>query len=187
MQSTRCFIAVAVGPPALGVLQKLIKKLGSRVEHVRWTRSDQLHVTVQFLGEVDNRELPIVCRKLADVCGSVQPFRMRIGQLGTFPRNKPPRVLWAGIQEGARQLGELKQSLESTFADLGFAHESRAYTPHLTLGRVGNGADPDLLSQLMDEGMLGLPTECEIDEIHLMASVRERGRIEYHPIETVEL
>ena len=142
MQTTRTFIAVEVGSPAREVMLRLIKQLSSELEGVRWTQPDQLHLTLKFLGDIDNRSLPEICTQMRAACEGIEAFSVALEGLGAFPKNKPPRVLWAGIEQGAAQLSTLHQRLESSLHSVGAPNEGRGYTPHMTLGRINRGGRP---------------------------------------------
>lgn len=102
---------------------------------VKWVERENLHVTMRFLGEVDER------RAAALVEAAGQPleeavFDLALGSAGAFPAAGPPRVLWIGLTAGADSARAVFGSLEQRTAALGFEPEPRAYTPHVTLGRV---------------------------------------------------
>jgi 2'-5' RNA ligase len=187
MDFTRAFIAVNIGEPARSVIKRLIENLQSKVDHIRWTRDDQLHLTVKFLGDVDNRELPQICNNLRDQCQFVEPFIVSLVGLGTFPSGRPPRIIWASIEEGLQQLSDLHQRLDASLADLGLPREGRRYTPHLTLGRVRRGAAIPELQDVLSKFQGAARTQFDVDEVILMASLRERGKSLYEPIDVVEL
>jgi 2'-5' RNA ligase len=112
---------------------------------VRWVVPENLHVTLLFLGEVDERELISVCRTVETVCQAHVPFAMRIESTGAFPNNRRPKILWAGVGDGTAELTAIHDDLEPPLMELGcYRREDRPYTPHLTLGRVTGeeAADP---------------------------------------------
>ncbi|MEM7478636.1 MAG: RNA 2',3'-cyclic phosphodiesterase [Planctomycetota bacterium] len=187
MDTTRVFAAVEIGEPARSIMGRLMRKLETRVDHVRWTPLDQFHLTLKFLGEVDNRQLPEICQRLKSCAQAVSPFAVEVRGLGSFPEAKPPRVLWAGVEQGSDSLQSLNESLNQSFAEMGFAIEPRRFTPHLTLGRIGKGIDYELLAECIAETTSKVETRFEVDELVLMSSERERGRYAYQSIEYAEL
>ncbi len=176
-----------IGLAAQAVLGRAVRRMQAELEHVRWTRPEHLHLTIKFIGDVDNRELPGVCDVLQETCRSAEPFVVEVQGLGTFPKHKPPRVLWAGITDEDGVLRELHHRFDQALAELGIASEVRNFTPHITLGRVGSGTDQAALATLLADLNSQVAAQCEVDELHLMATIRERRRIEYHPIETCDL
>ena len=184
MQTTRTFIAIEVGPPASTVLSRYLADWSSVVKNVRWTRAEQMHVTLKFLGEVDNRDLPQICNATREICAAIDPFVATLNAFGTFPKGKPPRVLWAGFDHGVQEMVELNTRLESSLADIGIPRETRAFRPHLTLGRIGKAAQPEDILKMCESP---LATQFQVDSVLMLASERERGNIIYEPIDTIEL
>lgn len=130
---------VAVDPPETikESLRALQSSLKSGVSGVSWTRGEGFHCTLKFLGEVDEVRLPEVTRAL-EPSAAAAPFRLAVRRLGVFPGWSNPRVIWVGLEPARPELDQLRQSVESALAPLGFAPEEKAFHPHLTLGRVKN-------------------------------------------------
>ncbi len=187
MYSTRCFVAVPVGPPAISVLGRLLARLSAEVPGVKWTRPEQLHISVKFLGELDNRDLLTVCEELAKICAPLEPTSASLSGLGTFPKNKPPKVVWVGLDLGRELLEQLYQQLDQAFIAMGIPQEGRAYTPHLTLGRVARDTDLQLLERTMQSIEPEVQTLFDIEEVVIYASLREKSGVVYEPIETIVL
>lgn len=187
MYTTRCFIAIPVGPPASSVVSRLLGKLGAKVPAIKWTRHDQLHLTIKTLGELDNRDLLKVGEELRRACAEIEPFSVSLGGIGTFPKNKPAKVVWIGVSEGADVLSALYQQLEQSLSDIGLPQEGKMYRPNLTLGRVGREADLELLAESLHAVGPDVETVFEVDEVVIYAAIREKAGILYEPIDTVEL
>lgn len=187
MYSTRCFIAVPLQPPASTVARKLLDRLKQTVGNVKWTRPEELHITLKFLGELDNRDLLRVGQELRKACADIGPFSASLNGLGTFPKHKPPRIVWAGIDEGREIFERLYHHLDQSLIELGVPQEGKAYTPHLTLGRVGRGADLELLAATMQAVAPEMNALFDVDEVVLFTSLREKGGFVHEPIDTVEL
>ncbi len=187
MESTRAFVAVELGAGTTSYLERLIKQLKGQVADVRWSRPEQLHLTLKFVGEVDNRELPQLCDRVRAACFELPPFSLELKGLGAFPQNKPPRVLWVGVEEGTDELRALAERLDEQLAGLGIPRETRQFTPHLTLGRVGRNADVEQLRTAIEKLANQVTLRCEVDEVVLMASIKQQAETVYEPIDTVEL
>ncbi len=147
MGRTRTFIAVDIGEEIRShaiVLQQTLAKTGASV---KWVATDSLHITLLFLGEVDDRELHAVCRAVQVVAGKEPPFTMLVSGLGAFPNPRHPKILWAGIVDGSERLKHLYEKLETKMLDQGFyCKEERDFTPHLTLGRTKSESDGIMLA-----------------------------------------
>ena len=99
---------------------------------IRWTESEQFHLTLRFIGEVDNATFLEIGAGLASVTGA--PFEMRLKGLGTFPPRGEPQTLWAGV-ETQEPLANLRARIERGLGDYGLEPERRRFTPHVTIGR----------------------------------------------------
>ena len=102
---------------------------------VRWVEPENLHVTLKFLGEVREDRVPAIEAAMSDIGSSTRPFTADLGGFGAFPTVRRPRILWLGL-EATPELRCLKQDLEWSLGDLGFEVETRAFHPHVTLGRT---------------------------------------------------
>src|SRR6516165_2238024 len=104
MPRLRTFIGVDPGKPIRDRLVTLQESLARAGVEVKWVEPENLHVTLLFLGEVDAREVPSVCRAVADGTRPQPPFLVSIETVGCFPTPRRPRVLWAGVGEGLQPL-----------------------------------------------------------------------------------
>lgn len=114
---------------------------------VRWVPAANLHLTLKFLGDVSPANLQFVTQMLAREAGQCPCFSLRIGGTGAFPNSRRPRVIWVGIQ-APESLRSLYRSLEAACTRLGYPPEERAFSPHLTLGRVRQTAGPADLQRI---------------------------------------
>ena len=137
----RTFVAVELPPEVRNRACQLIEALRRSSEaRVRWVGPEQLHWTLKFLGDVDLLEIPDVCRRLSDAVARLSPFDVTAYGAGAFPNAHHPRTVWLGMREGIEPMLELHATVERALADLGFRQEQRRFRPHITLGRVRNGA-----------------------------------------------
>jgi 2'-5' RNA ligase len=144
---TRTFIAVETGDAIRSGAAALQRELGKGGANVKWATPEAMHVTLLFLGEVDDRELHAVCRAVKEVAATEAPFTLRVAGVGAFPTPRRPKIVWAGITEGAESLQRLYAALEERMLELGcYRKEERGYTPHLTLGRAKGDADSAALA-----------------------------------------
>ncbi|HEY7682879.1 MAG TPA: RNA 2',3'-cyclic phosphodiesterase [Gemmatimonadales bacterium] len=135
----RVFAALPVEGAARTELEQLLVDFERRGLPVKWVRNHGLHVTVKFLGEIEPDRLDAIQEKLAAACAGTPPLSFRATEIGAFPSFQRARILWAGYEsESALELmvHRVEQGLEA----LGFPVEGRAFRPHVTLGRVREGA-----------------------------------------------
>jgi 2'-5' RNA ligase len=128
---------------AIAAEQRRIQaSLGSSNAAPRWVAAERAHLTLVFLGHLDQARVPAVVEAMThDV--ALAPFAVTFGGLGTFPLRGAPRVLWLGVNGGIDALGLLQQQIEARIAACGVAIEARAFHPHLTLGRWTSSGPAD--------------------------------------------
>ncbi len=145
--TTRTFVAVTV-PEALGQkLTRLQGQLAPEVPGVRWTATPPFHVTLAFLGDVEDADLTAVCRGVAEASAGFAPLDLRIEGLGAFPNPARPRVVCAGLSGlGLEPLAALQKKVLQAVAAAGYRVSDTRFHPHVTLGRLktGRGPNPDL-------------------------------------------
>jgi 2'-5' RNA ligase len=137
----RSFVAIDLPDAVKDELRAVSEQLDGQVPggSVRWTRVSGIHLTLKFLGDVDEANLPEIEGTLAQVGQRHAPFTISVGGVGCFPNLKNPRVVWVGIQDETGILLALQRDVEKSLAPLGFEREKRAFHPHLTLGRTRRG------------------------------------------------
>ena len=147
-----------------------------------------MHLTLLFLGEVDDRELPAVCKVVAEACAEQPSFSMTVEGVGCFPNPRRPRVLWVGVSEGKEDVVALHDRLEPPLLDLGcYRREDRQYTPHLTLGRVTGEGATDKLTAALAKKADWHGGQVAVREVHVMASQLSREGPEYSVLGRVKL
>jgi 2'-5' RNA ligase len=115
--------------------QAELKSFGNALRRVR---DDQMHLTVKYLGEVDDGRSVELCETVSRIASACRPFELDVGGVGCFPLRGNVRVLWAGLTDADGGLGACYEQSESAFAGIGFPKEGRAFSPHLTMARVNS-------------------------------------------------
>src|SRR5437879_4390246 len=112
MARIRTFIGVDIGPGVRRSAEALQRQLAKSGAAVNWATPATFHITLEFLGDVDDRDLPGVCRVVADVAAGEPPFRLGVSGVGAFPTPRRPKIIWAGVGEGGEELKRLFAALE---------------------------------------------------------------------------
>jgi 2'-5' RNA ligase len=141
----RVFVALDIPEAVRAAISDLVVQLRPLCQNARWVRIESAHVTLKFIGEIAADKLERVKAVLASIRVK-NPIPMEFRNLGFFPSEKRPRVLWAGIEGGAA-LGELAGSAETVLEPLGITPEKRAFSPHLTLARFESPRGLDRLRE----------------------------------------
>ena len=132
----RTFIAIEI-PEAIkeGMAAVQARLQGAGVD-ASWSRSEGIHLTLKFLGEVSEERVPEIMQALALELGGTERFRLSPEGVRTFPNPASARVVWLGIAGDIVSLVALQASVERVLAGVGLERDERPYTPHLTLGRI---------------------------------------------------
>jgi 2'-5' RNA ligase len=171
MARIRTFIAVDLGKPIRDRIVALQENLAHTGTEVKWVEPENLHVTLLFLGEVDERALPPVCKVVAECAQEQNPFLLSVETAGCFPNMRRPRILWVGVGEGTQPLCALHDALEPPLMDLGcYRREERKYSPHITLGRVKSDRPTENLSTALARKADWKGGEITVRELLIMSS-----------------
>ncbi len=135
----RLFIAI----PLPDYVKSALSELQQPIDGVHWTDAGRYHLTLRFIGEVDQGVFEKVRQQLSSI--ALPPFEMDIKGFGYFPEQKRPRVLWAGIDEEP-SLMELQRKAEEACRQAGVEPESRDFVPHITLAKIKGGRKRDVMS-----------------------------------------
>ncbi|MFP4188804.1 MAG: RNA 2',3'-cyclic phosphodiesterase [Halobacteriales archaeon] len=136
----RLFVSVDLPPelePKVRDLQSYLR--GTRAD-LRFTKPEQAHLTMKFVGDTPESRLKAVKGAVDEAAGCVEPFRVEVGGTGVFPSRDYVSVVWVGVREGADELTRLHDGLEEATVGRGLADEAEHdYVPHVTLARMNSG------------------------------------------------
>ncbi len=187
----RVFVAVDVGDAVRAEAARVIQAISGRIEAVKtppkviWVKPQALHVTIRFIGEIDEAALPGLCQRLSGPI-AMPPFEVEWRGLGAFPSPRHPRALWLGIVSGGAALGALEAAVSRRLAGT-IDPEVKPLLPHLTLGRIkmaGAGMDwPKVLQSVEVRGARSPVDRVTLYRSHL--SQRPFGQLRAAP-STVE-
>jgi RNA 2',3'-cyclic 3'-phosphodiesterase len=141
----RSFIAIELPQPVLLAAGNVQKKLAAEGIHLKWVRPGNMHLTLRFLGDIEERQLPEIVAAIGTAVKDMIPFTLNARRIGVFPNMRAPRVVWMGIEGELDPLSRTYQRLGNELTSLGFPPEMRPFAGHLTLGRVANRISPQLL------------------------------------------
>ncbi len=183
----RSFIAIELGDKEKRSLELIQNKLKRELPPVRWVKPATMHLTLNFLGDVEEDLIPRIIESMNSAVRGCRPFRMNLSGIGAFPNSRNPRVIWIGIREESGVLGRLAAELEKLLSGIGIEPEEHPFSPHLTLGRVKERGDRNVfdgvLTVFKDQNAGGV----QVDGICLMRSdLTPQGPI-YSALHHVEL
>jgi 2'-5' RNA ligase len=132
----RTFIAIELPEPIKNSLAKLIDKLKQTGADVKWVAPQNIHLTLKFLGERDDKKVDRISEILDEVARNHRAFPIQINALGAFPNMNSPRVIWVGIDQGDVETKNIFKDLEDLICKVGIPKEDRAFSSHITIGRT---------------------------------------------------
>jgi 2'-5' RNA ligase len=148
---------------------------------------DNLHITLKFLGDVEDHRAEEIAASLGEAVADVDAFDIALRGLGAFPTRVHPRVIWAGVGVGAPALAVMASAVERSLGPLGFPPEARGFSAHVPLGRVREPRrDPALTAALAGAAAAELGS-ARVDQIVLMRSQLSPRGARYTPLATLPL
>ena len=180
MARTRTFIGVAVNDTIRAAAKLMQRSLALSGAEVKWVEPQNFHVTLLFLGEIDDQDLVNACRATAKAAAKEAPFTLRVGGVGAFPTPRRPKILWGGITAGTEALVRLQAAIAVPLSELGsYRQEERGYTPHLTLGRAKGEEDATLLAAELPKHLGWNAGYTPVEEILVYSTELRRDGMEY--------
>ncbi len=134
MGEVRSFLAIPLTESLIVEVRRIGEELADLLPGIRWVRSESIHLTLRFFGDIPEESLDRIGEIMLSVGHSHPPFEVEISGVGAFPSLTRPRVIWLGIREEPL-LKNLHVLLERELETIGFPPEDRPFSPHLTLGR----------------------------------------------------
>ncbi len=144
---------------------------------INWTRPEGFHLTLKFLGNVEEDRISKIAQAIRGVTDGFSIFTVSIGEVGVFPHTRSPRVIWVGAKSVGDDLVRLQEGIEKVLVPLGFPPQDRPFHPHLTLGRIKSddrrrdlGFDKKALTQWLLENQKRECDRFEAKEVLLIKS-----------------
>ena len=152
----------------------------------RWTRKENLHVTLVFIGDVYDEAIGEVCMAVKKVVQNYKSFLVHFDKVSYGPKGKSPKMVWLHGQK-SKELSSLRAALEDAIlAVIPFKPEERAFSPHVTLAKINQMAfrQTDLFER--PEIAEDVDLHFEVESIEVMESVLKKGGPEYSVVESME-
>lgn len=185
---TRTFIAVDLSQAVRDALTAEIARLTRALPSPRWVNPAGMHLTLAFLGELDDAQLSEATAAAVEAARQSHPFTLRLGATGTFGGQRSPRVLWVGVGGDVPQLVALQRELAEALESRGFPHEERPFSPHLTLARIKGPLPPAELAKLPQALAASVPAiSWSVNELLVMKSELAHPAARYTPLQRIAL
>lgn len=188
MAKIRTFMSVYVSQRITANAARLTERLAATQADYNWTPETNLHVGLNFVGDLVDREVPEFCKFMTEAIQEHASFELELGGLGAFPDLEQPRTIWLGVAEGADALTQLYRTGVEVMTDFGFNKPRTEFVPHMALGKSkrGTGWNETLMQTLHrhrnhDAGI------CQIERVVVNSSTFEGGFPQFAPMATIKL
>lgn len=178
----RAFVAVELNPEVRAAVARLQEEIKNRAERallravpqarIQWVRPESVHLTLKFLGDIDEARIAEVQQALERALAPLMRFAVEAGGLGAFPDSRAPRVLWVALGGPTNHLARLAAEVERALEPLGFPPEAKPFNAHLTLARIKERSR-EVGRSLAESGVMesgGVLGRLDVDAVALMKS-----------------
>jgi 2'-5' RNA ligase len=184
----RSFIAIDIPDDVKKKIAEVQSELRESPADVKWVKLGSIHLTLKFLGNIEEGQIKEIGEKMRESARTISPFSIDVTRMGVFPNIRNPRVIWIGLEETGGRLSALQKGIEENLQLLGFEKEQRDFSPHLTIGRVksskGKSRLIEILERKKDESF---HQSISVREVRLMKSdLKPTGPV-YTVLETIAL
>ncbi len=185
MAKVRTFIAVEIGEEVRARISEFQEKLKREPGRVSWSKPENIHLTLKFLGEVEETEIPQIVEAVQRAIAGTASFDVKVESSGGFPSLRRPRVLWVGCRDQGGRLCQLAERIETELAKIGYPREKRKFSPHLTIGRP-KSPFVEKISQRMEQTEFVGGTMPVREVVVMKSQLHPKGAI-YTPLARVAL
>lgn len=178
----RTFVAINFPDILKNEIKDIQNSLKPFVKSARWTTVDNFHLTIKFLGEIDNSEKESAIEAIRIACNGFKPFEISFDRLGYFGSSENMRVVWIGMSKNPDKLFLLQSEIEKSFKAHGFPPDEKGFKPHVTIGR------DVILSKKIDLSSFAINMDkLYVDKVSLMLSENSGKGFHYTPIYQIVL
>ncbi len=176
----RVFVAALIPQEIKNEIKQYVDEVRSHWDGVKWESQEKLHLTLKFLGELEESKVVQIEKQVGETANFYSPFDLEVSRFGGLPDLRNPRVLFIGLAENAG-LSKFQKELEERLTELGFKREDRRFIPHVTVGRIKGKS--------RIKGSLPLPKRLPffITEVAVMKSVLKREGSKHAPLSVFRL
>ena len=176
----RSFLAFELPPEMKNTISGVYEKVRTSRLAVRWVRPESIHITVVFMGNVREEDLPRIGNEAGEAGSDFAPFHASLKGMGCFPGCRNPRVIWVGLEGEIERMSSLRDDLQNRLIPFGITPEKRGFKPHLTLGRFKKPSrEEGEIGILMDRYQDLTSPVCSLHELVLFKSDLKPGGAVY--------
>ncbi|MFP4355658.1 MAG: RNA 2',3'-cyclic phosphodiesterase [Phycisphaerae bacterium] len=184
----RTFLAIDINKAVGKSLRAVDDALAGLEAKIKPVAPANRHVTVKFLGDVEDARVNDVCRAAADIAGQVRPFEFQVGPALTVPpAGRKLKMVWAEVSETTGRLRQIGDACEESFEKLGFPRQRRPFRPHITLARVKFCRDPQPVRQAIEQLATTVFGRCLASQLTVYSSLLTRSGPVYQAMARCDL
>jgi RNA 2',3'-cyclic 3'-phosphodiesterase len=182
----RLFAAIKIHPSAryISLFNEITFSL--RHERIKWVEPENIHLTLKFFGETDEKQIPAIIQALETAIVNSKPFTLKITYTGIFGSHYAPKVIWFGIEKRA-ELDKLAKNIFTELEKCGYQPDRQNFVPHLTIGRIKELKDKSLFHQIIHKYNEADIQDENVTEIILYESILRREGPMYIKVFSVKL
>jgi len=164
----RCFISVVLDGHAKRQLCRIQTAIRSTGIHAAWPSAQNFHLTLKFLGDISEQDVPCIKTILSEAIADKTRFNITFNRLGVFPNARHPKVIWIGADKACPEVISLQRDINSKLNQCHNFIKEKKFSPHITLARVRHHAKPALLNKTLEieTGSILIP----VNQVYLMKS-----------------
>ncbi len=188
MAKIRTFIGVYASQKINSNVARLIERFGAFSREVHWVYEDNLHLALNFVGDIDDREIPEFCNDATEFISKFEPFDLVLSGLGGYPSLEEPNSVWINAQEGGDEMALISREITKFLRDWSLGKSRFDFAANMTIGRIKKGSQcPNELAALLHRFRNHDAGSCLIDRVKICSSTFEGGRPHYASMATIEL
>ena len=181
----RSFLAFELPLEIKKIVSQLSAKMRGLPLDIRWVNTDNIHLTIVFMGNIIMEHLEPAGNEAAKACQRYGPFKISLKNVGIFGSNRNPRILWIKLQGDIERMSHFRDALQKKLAPFGIKQEKRRFNPHLTLGRFRRGSKTGRqLDEFLSEYQVLASPICDLNELVMFKSDLTGGGAVYSKLNT---
>lgn len=183
LKPIRVFLAIDLDENSRNTFQKIITTLKAQPQykHIRWSQVKNLHMTVQFLGQLSPTKVPVLTEQLRKAARAIPPFKIQFDRVLLFPSKQKPQVIAVDVQY-SQMLQNIFQMVENEVTAFGFTPDKKTQRPHITVGRFKEKQVPEI-----DINLAPMNVTMMVNNITLFQSIQLEKGSRYDILEKIEL
>ena len=166
----RAFVAIEINEEIKNKLSEFLTQPKKIDADVKWVACENIHLTLKFLGHIEENILPALNKIINDAASCLRPFDINIENIGAFPSLKKPRVIFVCAQDKESNLLKIFEMIDKGIEELGIMRESKKYVGHITLGRIKSRKNVPRLINALNSGVGYFFGQEKVNHISLMQS-----------------